>query len=176
MNSWTSIKISGATCLIALGQLQAGNIETSGVDVSLTPATIFSAAPAARSKTTSLYSIDDDAVSRVSQNTVSDAFDQSILRLEEQSDASVSTDAVVAKVDAPKVSQPAKVVATPQISKISTVAASAPERKVTSRPATAAGSMLFQLIFKSIIVAAMVMGLKQIIQTSKFDSQVELTA
>ena len=171
MNTWTSIKISAASCLIAIGQVNAGNIEKGGAEVSLTPATIFSQAPAA-AKPVSLYSVESETrveepsltAQSLQLNAISDSFDQSVLQRNDYS----SEAAAIGAQPAVAATQPTREVATMN------TAANA-ERKLTSRPAASAGSLFFLMIFKSIIVAGLIMGMKRMTETLNVPSQIGRT-
>lgn len=175
MNIWTSIKVTGATCLIALGQLQAGQIERSEAEVSLTPATIFAAAPTGLAMPVLLSSLDDHADNRVARSSVSESFDHSILALEEYTEKSVSTGAVFARVDAPEVNRNLELTLASRTPKLitATVVAPAPGRKLATRPAMTPGFLFFPMIFKSIVLATLVMGLKQMITTFNLSTRLE---
>lgn len=178
MNSWISIKVSGAACLIALGQLHAGQIESSCGLVSPTPATIFAAAPAAREIPFSLFNLGDDSDRPVRGNSFSDSFDESILQRGEYNDKSVFISDVDANGDSLEVLQPDTAAVTPLVPKFDTMTIDAPtpERKLTTRPDANSGSLFFQLIVKSIVVAGLVMGLKQMIENLNVSPRVEQNA
>lgn len=171
MNTWTSLKFSAAACLVAMGQLHAGNIETAEAEVSLTPSTFFSQLTNHhRAAPVSLYSLDEDIANTQESvattiHTIPDSFDESVLQRDDYS--TEGSDKVAATS-----------VAAIQTPKFSAAAVSAPsqERVLAARPAATAGALFFLMIFKSIIVAALVMGLKKMFETINGSPRFEQTA